>query len=80
VKIGEANADRHSATRSGFRPKPRGDSVSEMTQRGPKDPFFRRLLAECRLGSGRLSTMMRPDFPGIAIPRQRGQLFFGRPA
>jgi hypothetical protein len=46
TKVSETNANRHSPPRSGFCPKPRGDSVGEMTQRGSENVLFSRLLAE----------------------------------
>jgi len=42
-----------------------------------KDPFFGRLAADRRLGSGRSGATMRFYFPWIAIPRQACEFLSG---
>jgi hypothetical protein len=49
-----------------------------MTQRGSENLLLGRLLAERRLGSGRLGSMMYLDFPWVAIPCERRQLLPSR--
>ena len=46
VEVGETNANCHSPTGPGFRPKPARDPVRKMTQRGSENFLFSRLLAE----------------------------------
>ena len=60
--------------RQRFCAQPRADPVRKLPQRRPENLLLCRLPPERRLRSRRLGAVMRPDFPGIAIPRQRTKL------
>ena len=80
AEIGEPHPHRHGAAEPRLGAQPAADPVGEMTKRRPEDALGRRLPAERRLRSRRLRAPMRPDFPRIAIPGERGQLLRSRPA